>query len=389
MESVASTKDRGEREWSCERSSVKDLAVLACAVVLGLGGCSSKESMTNPATTAAGSSAVVGSMDAATGGMTGAGGVPAAGGGVTPGQSGSGASTAAGSGGTVVDPGGGSGAAGMMTEAGSGGSAGSAAAGSDAGAGTGATGDCTRELLSSTVDAFYAALAAHDTSGLQLADGVKFTENGEETELGKGLWATAGMVKYEHTALDVDLCTTVSESVVPDGSMDIPVGLRLKLAGGKLAEIEMIAVRPGDYTVFGSPFPSNTNAISASKDRVKWEEVVPADQRNTYAEITGWLERYFKTFPRGGCNLADNCQRLENGGGNFECSAALSCDMSAPLTGAGALRPRLLVADVETGIGVGFTMFMGHTDFHMIKMYGTEVYAVHAILGAASSSGWD
>src|SRR5262245_40522535 len=382
MESVRSTKDRSEREWSYVKSS----SVLACAVVLGLGGCSEEKSTTNPAASAAGSSAVGGSMSAPMGGG-GASGMAAAGSSAMPAQSGSSASTAAGSGGSMVAPGGGSGAAGMMSEAGSGGQAGSTAAGD--GAGTGATGECTRELLSSTVDAFYTALAAHNTSGLQLADGVKFTENGEETDLGKGLWENAGMVKYKHTALDVGLCTTVSESVVPDGSMDIPVGLRLKLADGKLAEIEMIAVRPGDYTVFGSPFPSNTNAIADSKDRVKWEEVVAADQRNSYEEITGWLERYFKTFPRGGCNLADNCQRLENGGGNFACSAALSCDMSAPLTGAGTLRPRLLVADVETGIGVGFTMFMGHTDFHMIKMYGTQVYAVHAILGAASGSGWD
>ena len=34
-------------------------------------------------------------------------------------------------------------------------------------------------------------------------------------------------------------------------------------------------------------------------------------------------------------------------------------------------------------------MFMGNTDFHMIKMYGGEIHAVHAILGAASSSGWE
>jgi hypothetical protein len=120
-----------------------------------------------------------------------------------------------------------------------------------------------------------------------------------------------------------------------------------------------------------------------------WEQVVPMAERNTHEEITGWLERYFKTFPRGGCGLADNCQRLENGGGSFECSAALSCEMSASLSGSGALKPRLLIADVETGIGVGFTMFMGHTDFHMIKMHGGKIYAVHAILSAATSSGWD
>jgi hypothetical protein len=49
----------------------------------------------------------------------------------------------------------------------------------------------------------------------------------------------------------------------------------------------------------------------------------------------------------------------------------------------------LILADVERGIGVGFTLFMGNTDMHMYKMYGGEIYGVQAILGAAESSGWE
>ena len=248
---------------------------------------------------------------------------------------------------------------------------------------------CSRELLQATTDSFYTALAAHDPTMLPRADNLKLTENGMTIEPGEGLWQTAGAVKYKHTALDTEACSTVSESVVPDGSMDIPVGLRLKLVDQKLSEVEMIAVRPGDYKVFGSSFPSNTEAIAASKDVVKWEEIVPEDQRNSRAEIQDWLDKYFRLFPRYGCNLADDCQRLENGGGSFECNAALSCDMDAMPSERGALTPRTFVIDIERGIGVGFTMFMGNTDFHMIKMYGGEIHAVHAILGAAESSGWD
>ena len=53
------------------------------------------------------------------------------------------------------------------------------------------------------------------------------------------------------------------------------------------------------------------------------------------------------------------------------------------------MNPRILLADPDTGIGVGMTMFMGNTDMHMFKMYGGQVYAVHAILGGATSSGWE
>ncbi|WP_441292556.1 hypothetical protein ACSRUE_21120 [Sorangium sp. KYC3313] len=123
-----------------------------------------------------------------------------------------------------------------------------------------------------------------------------------------------------------------ARAVVPDGSMDIPLALRLKLQGQEITEIETIAVRPGDYKVSGQNFASNTGAIIASGDTVEWEEPVP---------------------------------------------------------GSPALPPRLVFAEVERGIGVGFTMFMGNTDMHMFKMRGGQVYGVSAILGAASSSGWE
>jgi len=32
---------------------------------------------------------------------------------------------------------------------------------------------------------------------------------------------------------------------------------------------------------------------------------------------------------------------------------------------------------------------MGNADMHMFKRYGGKTYAVHAVLGAATSTGWD
>jgi hypothetical protein len=92
-------------------------------------------------------------------------------------------------------------------------------------------------------------------------------------------------------------------------------------------------------------------------------------------------------FPRGVCNTVTSCRRLENGYGTFNCRDGASCDPAQP-SGQPAMTPRALMADVETGIGVGMTMFMGNTDMHMFKMYGGQVYAVHAVLGGAASSGW-
>ena len=108
---------------------------------------------------------------------------------------------------------------------GAGGTAGTASGGSG---GSGATA-CTRELLKSTITAYFTALAAHSASTLPTATNVKFTENGRVMTLGQGLWMTAGAVKHAQSALDVEICSSATHAVVPEGSMDIPVALRLKL----------------------------------------------------------------------------------------------------------------------------------------------------------------
>jgi hypothetical protein len=213
---------------------------------------------------------------------------------------------------------------------------------------------------------------------------VKFTENGRAMTLGTGgLWSTAGMVKHTQSALDTDQCTSATHAVVPEGNMDIPVAVRLKLVSQQITEIETIAVRPGDYSLG----PNNPAAIITAAPSIKWEEV-PTGTRATRTELTSWIDKYFRMFPRGVCNTSTACIRLENGGGNFMCTGGGgSCAAGQP-TGTPVMTPRLILADVETGIGVGFTMFMGNTDMHMFKMHGGQVHAVHAILGAASSSGW-
>ena len=307
-------------------------------------------------------------------GGAGAGGTTAAGGG------------GAGAGGTTAAGGGGAGGNGGSNSAGtSGGGTGGTATGGGGGSGTSA---CTRDLLKSAITAYFSALAAHSAATLPLADNVKFTENGKVMALGDGLWKTAGAVKYTQSALDVETCMSGTHAVVPEGSMDIPLALRLRLVNQKITEIETIAVRPGDYKLSGTTYASNPAAIITANSTVMWETPPAAAQRNSRAELIAWIDKYFRMFPRGVCNTVSSCKRLENGGGSFNCTDGASCSPGQP-TGTPAMTPRALLADPDTGIGVGMTMFMGNTDMHMFKMYGGQVYAVHAILGGATSSGWE
>jgi hypothetical protein len=379
------------------------------AALLVLGACGGGQSDPNAAGTGggAGSGATAGSSGGSSsgGGAGGANAGSAAPGGADAGgnggssSAGTGGPSSAGTGGTA---GSGAGAGGSNNAGtggpggagrGGGGGRGGSATGGTAGAGSGGSGGtgptaCTRELLRSTITATFTALAAHSSSTLPTAATVKFTENGVVRTLGQqGLWMTAGAVKYSQSALDVEACSSATQAVVPEGNMDIPVALRLKLQNQMITEIEIIAVRPGDYRLGGQTFASNTAAIISANNTVMWE-TVPPGQRNTRAELIAWIDKYFRMFPRGVCNTASSCRRLENGYGTFNCLDGASCATGQP-TGTPAMTPRVLLADPETGIGVGMTMFMGNTDMHMFKMYGGQVYAVHAVLGGATSSGWD
>ena len=199
---------------------------------------------------------------------------------------------------------------------------------------------------------------------------------------------TAGAVKYSQSALDVEACSSATHAVVPEGTMDIPVALRLEAA-------EPDDHRDRNHRRAARRLQAGRHDLRLEhrRDHLRQHHRHVGDaprtaQRNTRAELIAWIDKYFRMFPRGVCNTVSSCRRLENGGGSFNCTDGASCAAGQP-TGTPAMTPRILLADPETGIGVGMTMFMGNTDMHMFKMYGGQVYAVHAVLGGATSSGWE
>jgi hypothetical protein len=361
------------------------LALLSLPIALSVACGDNSSPGANSSTGGAGAAQAGSTSGGAPSGGAGSGsaGMPAGTAGASSGATSAGSGTTAGQGGTMVYVGGSS--SGGSGTGGTGGTPSTAGSGTGGGGGAGTSG-CTRELLKATVDAYFKALTTHAPTSLPLATTLKFTENGKASKLGdEGLWKTAGTLKYAHSAYDTETCMSASEAVVPDGTTDVPMALRLKLVDQKLTEIEHIVARAGDYPALAA----NPAALAASKDVVKWEESVPADQRAEHAELTAWMEKYFKQFPAGVCNTTSDCKRMENGGGSFVCGQGASC-ASGPGSGNPVMTPRLVMADVETGLGVGFTIFTGgYTDMHMFKMYGGKVYAVSAILANADSSGWD
>ncbi len=304
-----------------------------------------------------------------------------------------GSSSGGASGGTF--PRGGNQSGGAATGGASGGHDTGGSSGGMPGSGGTSNGECTRSLLDDTLDDYFSALSAGDPSTLPLAPDVKFTENAQETTIGStDFWMNAGEAKYSQRALDTVECTAAAQAVIPEGTTDLPIGIRIKMDGTNITEVETIVVRQGDYTA-DFAVDNDPDAIIAIASDIGWHDVVPEDERATREELLAWVDKYFRMFPSGVCNVTSECKRLENGGGNYDCSGlGATCSSGDPGPDDAVFEPRLLLADVERGIAVGFTIFdymtTGHLDMHMIKMAGGEVHAVQAILrDTGGESGWE
>lgn len=346
------------------------LGAASIFALLGAAGCGSSE---QPGPGSGG--APPGSGGAGAGGASG---------GATSGSGGA-ASGGAASGGAGPSSGGAPSSGGVVGDGGTN-SGGSAAGGNGSGGSDG--GDlCTRAALEGVLDAYFVALAAHDAASLPLSASVKFTENADAVEIGSaGLWTTAGAVKHTQYAVDLAECTIAAHAVVPDAATDVPMAVRIKVDTSSIIEVETIVARPGDYV----QETNDPGAIIDRADEIGWQVPVPEAERNSREEIIAWMEKYFSFFPLGVCNVTDSCMRLENGGGKYDCGSAATCSAGTPGPTDNNLPSRLILADVELGIGIGHTIYNGHTDMHMFKMIDGEVTAVHAILSQSSGqSGWD
>ena len=280
---------------------------------------------------------------------------------------------------------------------------------------------CTRDELKAMIGEFFTALQANDPSKLPLATNVKFTENGVAMPVGQGLWKTAGKVLLKRDLLDTYKCGTHSNVVLeevynapktqaqpaakenalfgsrvetpPDGTpRPILYGVRLKIGGGKISEIESLVARE-------SEFAFNAPAILAETKDQEWENIIPVEQRSSRLAMIAAADDYYDMFaqePEVHTPFASPCHRWENGtittGGTMSgIEATMSAHDCSPkglvITTHG---PRRFLVDVEAGTVVAYLLFAGNLpDFHMFRMRNGKVDLIQSVIGAgAKDIGW-
>jgi hypothetical protein len=187
-------------------------------------------------------------------------------------------------------------------------------------------------------------------------------------------------VKLTRSLLDTERCGTVTEAVIPNSGTDTIFGLRLKLEGQKITEVESIVVDPASGF-----FPTPMGIINSKSDA--WEDLLPADQRSTREQLEAAGKAYFTSFGDSSVKppYGMPCDRLENG---LQTTAGDCSNFG----GASGNQPdqRYPVSDLEAGITAGFILFMNaDMDFHMFKLIGGKIRWINAVVGPFSASqGW-
>jgi hypothetical protein len=287
-----------------------------------------------------------------------------------------------------------------------------------AGAQTSAS-DCSREALKGHVDRYFAALAAHDPSGLALAPNVRSTENGVEVAVGKGLWQTAGKALLRRVLVDTRQCGTHASAVLEEpfasatvgpanafsGKKPLPAegtvrpilfGVRLRVEGGRISEIESIIAREREFAF-------DADGVLATKDQ-DWESLLPPEERSSRLAMVAAADDYFGMFaaaPVVRTPFASPCDRWENGmfataggtalpGEDGKAAPMKAHDCSPKGLVISNHGPRRFLVDVEAGLVVALVHFAGSLpDFHVFKMRNGKVERINAVVGPLSAAmGW-
>ncbi|HJT88056.1 MAG TPA: hypothetical protein VJ732_09370 [Bryobacteraceae bacterium] len=181
--------------------------------------------------------------------------------------------------------------------------------------------NCDRACLKGVLDQYLNAVIHHDPAAVPLTPGYRQTENAVVRRPGQGIWQTAkALGKVQRRYFD-----PITQNVAYFGTLEETSGdaavvtVRLKVAGGKVAEAEWYLARKGD--------PGIGVGAGAQANRAFWdpeylaahppaERVVPKSERVSREDLIAITNSYFDSLSAhdGRVMIAHpGCVRLENG----------------------------------------------------------------------------
>ena len=168
---------------------------------------------------------------------------------------------------------------------------------------------CNRDCLIRMAEQYLDALAAKDPQRVPIAANAKYTENGQRLPRGDGLWnSISGRGTYTLHVADVVAGQIATFSTMREAGAPIVIAVRLKVAGGAIAEIETQVARSENaargFEALGAP-------------REAFSRLTPPADRMSRADLVRTANMYFSGMQlndgKGSYPFADDCNRIENG----------------------------------------------------------------------------
>jgi hypothetical protein len=264
---------------------------------------------------------------------------------------------------------------------------------------------CDRACLGGFVTQYLNAMLTHSPSSLPLASNVRFTEDTVEMKVGDSpLWRNISRLRpYRLDVLDVKDGVAASYVVAEEATMPVLVVLRLKIADGKISEIETQVTR---NRAEGSLF--NPEALKTPSAAML--QFVGHAERNSREDLI----RIAKLYPAGlktgsfvtvDVPFAKDAYRFENGNlmAGPGCTFMKGCEeiKGQHIPTLAGIQVRVAAVDEQLGIvllrmdfGAGSTRVTGDSlmVWEAFKIYGGQIHAVEAFMKnmpAGTPSGWD
>lgn len=261
---------------------------------------------------------------------------------------------------------------------------------------------CDRECLRGSITVFLDALLKHDTSQLPLAGQVRITEDSELKNIDKvGLVRSVTKVRsYRQDFIDERQGVAGSHVLVEESGAPVLLVLRLKIAGGKITEIETVATRSrADGAIF------NIDALDRPSEAMS--HVPKPEQLTARAEAARIALLYPAGLEAGSFVEVDvpftaDAFRFENGAvmAGPDCKLNEGCKniKTQPLGNVNRGKVSRRVAAVDERLGIVWLRMEWNTRggkrlavWEAFKIYDGKIHAVEAfmkLLPDGLGSGW-
>lgn len=229
---------------------------------------------------------------------------------------------------------------------------------------------CTRADLQSAVNSYIATQRGF--ASLPLAPSAKYIENTVESSFDKGIVKSPLKIDFTRSLLDTEICETFTEVIVTDKSHPYVLGVRLKVANGRISELETLVTDADDW-LFNA---DNYLKYSPAED---WG-VIPASSRDSRQTLIAAANAYFDVFDDNSVKVpwGTPCNRLEGGIRTGRGMPDDSCNVGVP--SGMKLTNRRFIADPETGSVVGFIRWPSSVpDSHLFRVEGGKLRFVHSL----------